>query len=320
MAFQKLLNGAWTGSVGDLTGSRQKQRNIVKSKINSKAPMTVIQRKNVRSFEKLNRFASGLCSAFKQELGLISNKMYPHNVLTQRLKSMIAKKVFDPWAYQRFYGSSKGVRIEALNYNSTTQIIKIKLKYSNIAEYPSDVKMNIVFFDNTGLVDYAKLESGKQTELTYNKVLQIYRGLYLAIRFYRIVNKKIIELGVCQMNLQAENYSLEAVQTEALWVDGRRIWQQTFYAQGVVISGFPHHQVASPPANITYIKGVISNVLMNEGSFVGGSMDSSDGFAHYGLVYHPNGVLHISNNKYSPAVFTGYYTIWWTDPAEAPVN
>jgi hypothetical protein len=96
MAFMNLLQSKFTGQMGQVVGSKWKNRNVIKSSIFSKAPPTAKQTDNVRAFEALNRISGVLAKHAWKYLGLKDKNMLRHNAVASWLKPAIQNHIFEP--------------------------------------------------------------------------------------------------------------------------------------------------------------------------------------------------------------------------------
>ena len=99
MAIQELLKASYTGSLGETTGAKWKNKAVVKGKIWSKTPNSKTQTDSVRSFECLNRVASAIASQWFYRLGIKAVNMHKHNAVAKLLKSSVKTHEFTPKSF-----------------------------------------------------------------------------------------------------------------------------------------------------------------------------------------------------------------------------
>lgn len=96
MAYLNLLAGNVRGTLGSTYSARYRGGIALKARPFSKAPLTLSQKNNVRSFECLNRLSSKFAKKTWDYLGLSDKTMLKHNAVSKFFKPMILSHYFEP--------------------------------------------------------------------------------------------------------------------------------------------------------------------------------------------------------------------------------
>jgi len=157
MAELNLLQGKFTGKLGEVTGTTWKGKAIIRASPFSKAPPTASQTACLRSFEALNRISSAIYKIGWSYLGLSDKNIHRHNAVASWLKPAVRNHTFEPSNISEIIKKSDNVRLLAFTYNKSTDETFIKLELSSGFVPVSGSKLFIIVFDDLGNVHYSFL-------------------------------------------------------------------------------------------------------------------------------------------------------------------
>lgn len=221
-----LLKASYTGSLGNTTGAKWKNKAVIKAKIWSKAPPTASQTASVRAFECLNRIASAIARAGFKHLPLSAKKMLPHNAVAQWLKPAIKNKLWEPQNISEVIPYSNLIEFEFLIIDKATNKGLVRLKYkSQPQELLGSLLFIAVFRSNAHIADCRIIPMFTE-EYTFQLPEPII-GIYSAIGFLSTPIDKTNKISnfIYKEN-QGMKYSTEEQATGDLWLDGRIIYKK----------------------------------------------------------------------------------------------
>jgi hypothetical protein len=226
MAELNLLQGRFTGRLGELSGTTWKGKPVVKAAPFSKAPPTPSQTANVRAFECLNRLSSAIAKAAWVYLGLSAKGLHRHNAVARWLKPAVKNHVFEPQNIKELMYPARDLLLEAyvFNYASGHVLVSLKLGPSYVPR--NGVKVLALIFSDAGRVFYCQLHDiGNITiKITLPTTGQeVYSFMAFAstptAKGYKPYNF-IFKRG------PGMRYSLDEQLTGDLWIDGRPIYNR----------------------------------------------------------------------------------------------
>jgi hypothetical protein len=130
MAFMNLLKANFTGQVGQVIGSKWKNKSVIRSATFGKAPPSPAQTRNVRAFECLNRIASQYAKTAWPFLGLTAGEMHQHNRVASWLKPAIKNHVFEPWNIADVISASDEFSCWSVIRNVTSGKFEARFQYA----------------------------------------------------------------------------------------------------------------------------------------------------------------------------------------------
>lgn len=179
MGTMNLLQGGIKGSVGAHTGLRKHGKNVFKGRIWSKTPPSNLQKRNVRSFESLNRISSAISKEFWQWMGLKQGNMNKHNVVASFFKPIIKDHVFFPPNLQAIIPISDKIGVIDYSIDATTGEMHIQLS-ANIPGININTQAVIVCcFNSKGYVVYCKKMQSPLLDITFKTQITLDFPYYL---------------------------------------------------------------------------------------------------------------------------------------------
>jgi len=123
MAQQNLLAGYFTGSLGAVTGSKWKDKKVVKLKIISKSPMTQKQIEALNIFGKLQRIIRPIQLQLEGTIHFPHPKATAQNDWVHLSKAAIKDQIFDYTKIIGPRGNLQSIEMSQLFYNKTQNTI-----------------------------------------------------------------------------------------------------------------------------------------------------------------------------------------------------
>lgn len=262
MATMNLLQGKFTGKVGELTGQTWKGKAIIKSAPFSKAPPTNLQTKNVRAFEALNRLASALAGLDFESLGLDKKGMLKHNAVAKFLKPAIKNHIFEPPNISDVIIQDNSAKIQRMVYSPTEGLARIYVSLDQVYTPSQDSKLFFLFFNQFGQVFYARstypLNTTFLVPLTRDPS---YSYQCIAFLSDNISNKTYLH-GFSYKGAWNMQYSLDEQDTGDLWIDGKPIYQRTFQFSltlpAVTANTYNYTYIIDPSMSTSYVDTIIA--------------------------------------------------------------
>lgn len=226
MAEMDLLKASYTGSLGNTTGAKWKNKAVIKAKIWSKAPPTASQTASVRAFECLNRLASAIAKVGFKQLPLSAKKMLPHNAVAQWLKPTIKNKLWEPQNISEVIPYSNLIKFEFLIIDKATSTGLVRLKYESQPQELLGSLLFIAVFRSNGHIADCRVVPMFTEEYTFQLPEPIF-GIYSAIGFLSTPIDKTNKISnFIYKETQGMKYSTEEQVTGDLWLDGRIIYKK----------------------------------------------------------------------------------------------
>jgi|LSPY01.1.fsa_nt_gi YD repeat-containing protein len=142
MATLNFLTGAVEGKLGETTGAKWKNKNVLKSRIDGRVPMEKIQIDSRIAFESLNRLAVDFSRLWWKELGLSSAKMLKHNAVAHFMRPAVESHIFEP-----------GKCLDSLPDSTIFDDVEMILK-SDYSSLYTNIKPTIKFSDAQDIMCY----------------------------------------------------------------------------------------------------------------------------------------------------------------------
>lgn len=259
MAEMNLLKASFTGKLGATTGAKWKNKNVIKSKIWSKAPPTESQTDNVRAFECLNRISSQIASLGFQYLQLSDKKMLKHNAVSQWLKPVIKNHSFQPQNIEEVIPADGTAKIKTMTYNRQTEVVNLITELS--ADYiPQQAsKMFVLLFNHFGTTFFTDIDEPQSKTFTFhlpNESDMTYYGvIFIADPTQHGWEIHGFDIR-SRWNMQ---YSLTEQDTGDLWINGKPIYVRTW--TGV----YPNRSGAEPFSYIIQLSTEIDEIIQSSG-------------------------------------------------------
>jgi len=228
MAFLNLLQGSFTGRLGELTGARWKGIPTVRSAVFSKAPPTAQQTANVRAFEKLNRIGSAIARMGFAHTGLSAKGIHPHNAVARWLKPAIRGGVFNPANIEEVIPATKDIVLGGFTLDFLTGVFNINiLPYARYIP-PHGSKLFVLVFDDNGQVIWSKLSDTFNLQVRFQQpIFDI--PVFSIMAFTSIQSDKgLVIKNFIYKRGTGMRYSLDEQPTGDLWLDGRPIYVRSF--------------------------------------------------------------------------------------------
>lgn len=175
MAEQKLIQGAFSGRVGQLVGQQTGGRNIVKSRCQGLSKKNPEKIKAVRAFEALNRLSSSIAKQFFYELGISVKNMHKHNAVSSYLKPLIAGKTFDPLKINEVISQTNLIVINNFDINPEYGTIAVQWTLDPELESQPNYRQLLIVCDSEGYIYHSRVEEPDNRAINIRQ--QIKRGL-----------------------------------------------------------------------------------------------------------------------------------------------
>lgn len=160
-----LLKAGFSGQVGETYGVESHGKQIIKAVPFSHAPHNIAQKRAVRAFTYLNRFASNVAKYFFQYLPLSAKGCYKNNAVSKWLKVAIDGGVFSPEKIGEVIPSDNSLRIQSVEYDLDAKTFTVKLQNTLLTPNVADEKIYCAFVTNFGSVKWSTVAYGENLTL-----------------------------------------------------------------------------------------------------------------------------------------------------------
>lgn len=171
MGTMNLLNSSINGKLGTIYGVKQHRKHYAKAIPFSHTPHTQRQQDNVRAFEKLNRFSSGVAKVFFPFMGLSDKTLLHHNQVARLFKPCIKNKVFNLQDLKEVITESNETVIKTFEINLETNEIHVIAQCYNVINKEIKSAWFVGVVDTSGKVLFATTPDTNLFETTFSSQL-----------------------------------------------------------------------------------------------------------------------------------------------------
>lgn len=229
MAQINILTSSYNGKLGTTYGTKQYKKHFVKAIPFSHAPHNEMQKNSVRAFTKLNKICSQIVKKYWQYLGLSDKSMYKNNALTQKLKSVISDKIFDPTKIYLDIPQSQTIEITETNIDNERYFISARfIDRDNLINGDKKQYLLIVFSESA--ITYINETTDKQSFFFQKDVLDTENDFYyfLVLSSKYKGNKKKLESKL--IKLKNNKYVVKEI-----WYVMRLKWDNEPYVEDEIL-------------------------------------------------------------------------------------
>jgi len=196
MGKLNMLQGNFTGKLGNVSGTRIRGKNILKTAPFSKAPPTTIQTASVLAFTALNRVSAKIAKLFWPYLGLTDKKILKHNAVARWLKKSVETHTFDPFAFNSVISEDMTSTAEITDISVGNQEASFTATVTNPAPQESGGAWIVLFFNDDGYVSYAKIPEVSIWSGTVHTPIVAGKSYYLVVFRADFVDGVLIAHGL----------------------------------------------------------------------------------------------------------------------------
>ena len=229
MAQINILTSSYNGKLGTTYGTKQYKKHFVKAIPFSHAPHNEVQKNSVKAFTKLNKICSQIVKKYWKYLGLSDKSMYKNNALTQKLKSTISEKIFDPTKIYLDIPQSQTVEITETNIDNEKYFISAKfIDRDNLINGDKKQYLLIVFSESA--IIYINETTDKQRFYYKKEVMETENDFYYLLVLSRKYknNKKRLESKI--IKLKNNKYVVKEI-----WYVMRLKWDNEPYVEDEIL-------------------------------------------------------------------------------------
>lgn len=189
-----LLNSSINGKLGTIYGVKQRRKHYAKAIPFSHTPHNQRQQDNVRAFEKLNRFSSGVAKVFFPFMGLSDKTLLHHNQVARFFKPCIKNKVFNLQGLKEVITESNETVIKTFEINLEKNEIHLIAQCYNVINKEIKSAWFVGVVSSSGKVLFATTPDTNLFETTFSSQL-IETEKYSCITFCSVPINNHIKLS-----------------------------------------------------------------------------------------------------------------------------
>lgn len=228
MATFNLLTGSLEGSIGSITGQKWKNKHVIKTKIDGRAPHNATQNASRVAFESLNRLAVDFSRLFWLEIGLDASKMLKHNAMAKFMAPVVSNHTFEPEKCLDNLPEFSFLTKFAINLDASGENLTIDLGFSPKFSDATDVIFNFVSISTTGqIASYASFTPINGAQTIPLNVQQFAPVAFVIFANFKIYGRSRTE-RIYGGPIVGYHYSLEEQLTGDTWIDDKPIHSRTF--------------------------------------------------------------------------------------------
>lgn len=194
-----LLNSSINGKLGTIYGVKQRRKHYAKAIPFSHTPHNQRQQDNVRAFEKLNRFSSGVAKVFFPFMGLSDKTLLHHNQVARLFKPCIKNKVFNLQGLKEVITESNETVIKTFEINLEKNEIHLIAQCYNVINKETKSAWFVGVVSSSGKVLFATTPDTNLFETTFSSQLVETEG-YSCITFCSVPINNHIKLSGLSMS------------------------------------------------------------------------------------------------------------------------